>query len=91
MGCPAIAGWVRTSQADPNPTTNFRPIASAHLCSVASVGFSNLPVSNRDRAGASIPNGTSIVLDVWFSTIVFQCNFRRAEMRARNGGISIAN
>jgi hypothetical protein len=36
-----------TNHSVDNPTSNFRPNASAHLCSVASVGFITLPVSNR--------------------------------------------
>lgn len=40
---------------DPDyPTSNFCPIASVQLCSVARVGFNILPVSNRDKAGGSI-------------------------------------
>ena len=42
-------------QADDKSTSSFCPSASAHLCSVAIVGFSIFPVSRRDRAGASIP------------------------------------
>ena len=50
-------------------TSNFRPNASAHLCSVASVGFSVLPVSSLERAGASIPmrSATSASVSPWLS------------------------
>jgi hypothetical protein len=55
--------------ADDKPTSSFRPRASAHLCSVASVGFSILPVSNRDNAGGSIPmrSDTSASVSPWLS------------------------
>jgi hypothetical protein len=45
----------RSCHSDAKPTSNSRPNASAHLCSVASVGFSILPVSNRESTGASLP------------------------------------
>ena len=40
---------------DDKSTSNFCPSASAHLCSVANVGLSVLPVSKRDSAGGSMP------------------------------------
>ncbi len=48
-------------------TLSFRPSASAHLCKVASVGFSILPVSSRDNAGGSIPirAATSANVNPW--------------------------
>src|SRR5207249_4009525 len=36
-------------------TSSFRPSAAAPLWSVTSLGLSIFPVSNRDRAGASMP------------------------------------
>src|SRR6266849_6122098 len=69
-----VAGYVGERS-----TSSFCPSASAHLCSVASVGFSILPVSNRDRAGGSIPirSDTSARVNPWLSRTALNRATRR--------------
>lgn len=66
---PGLASFCAYGHPDDKLTSNFCPSASAHLCSVASVGFSILPVSSRDRAGAAIPlrSATSASVSPWLS------------------------
>src|SRR5262249_46497190 len=75
---PGGPGFASRSAGD-NSTSRFCPSASAHLCSVASVGFSILPVSKRDRAGASIPirSATSARVRPWFSRTALNRATRR--------------
>src|SRR5262249_25032367 len=64
--------------ADERSTFSLCPSASAHLCSVASVGFSIFPVSNRDSAGGSIPirSATSASVSPWLSRTALNCATR---------------
>jgi len=66
-GTRTVSSSRNAGHADDKSTSSFRPTASAHLCSVAIVGFSILPVSKRDKAGGSIPirSATSASVNPW--------------------------